>query len=171
MSVSDVLCVSRIISRYAVCVYLPVGTGYRFQHSPPPEVPPPKMFKNATPRDAHTPMVTEGRITPLIVDSPELAAVLPATFLHGYASASYQIEGGHQTDGRGPSIWDEKLKEMENGDEAVNSYGLWKEDVELLRKYGATGYRFSVSWSRVIPLGELLSISAAYKAELNRRER
>jgi beta-glucosidase len=94
---------------------------------------------------------------PLIIDSPDLASVLPSTFIHGYASASYQIEGGYQSDGRGPSIWDEKLKGMENGDEAVNSYGLWKEDVELLKKYGATGYRFSVSWSRVIPLGEVIS--------------
>jgi beta-glucosidase len=89
--------------------------------------------------------------------SPDLASVLPSTFIHGYASASYQIEGGYRSDGRGPSIWDEKLKWMENGDEAVNSYGLWKEDVELLKMYGATGYRFSVSWSRVIPLGEVIS--------------
>lgn len=43
---------------------------------------------------------------------------------------------------------------MENGDVAVNSYNLWKEDVELLKKYGANAYRFSISWSRVKPLGK-----------------
>lgn len=114
------------------------------------------MFKNNGQSPAGSLAAAESYTKPLIVDSPDLAAVLPATFLHGYASASYQIEGGYQTDGRGPCVWDEKLKGMENGDVAVDSYRLWRDDVELLKKYGATGYRFSVSWSRVIPLGELL---------------
>lgn len=112
------------------------------------------MFKQVTQSLKRSPTAIHPSSKPLIVDSLDLAGILQPDFLHGYASASYQIEGGYQADGRGPSIWDEKLKGMENGEEAVNSYELWREDVELLKNYGATGYRFSVSWSRVIPLGE-----------------
>ncbi|ORX36246.1 beta-glucosidase 1A [Kockovaella imperatae] len=74
-------------------------------------------------------------------------------FLYGFASASYQIEGATKTDGRGPSVWDEALLGKENGDDACDSYHKWRDDIELLKKYGATAYRFSISWSRVIPLG------------------
>ncbi|KAG8881832.1 hypothetical protein FRB98_004101 [Tulasnella sp. 332] len=88
-----------------------------------------------------------------IDQDPTLAGTLPKTFLYGYSSASYQIEGGSQQDGRGPSNWDEALKDTANGNEAVNSYNLWRDDIELLKKYGATSYRFSISWSRIIPLG------------------
>jgi beta-glucosidase len=88
-----------------------------------------------------------------IAKDPAFKSVLPSTFHHGYASASYQIEGGYTQDGRGLSIWDEYLKDTENGNEAVDSYNRWREDVELLKGYGSNAYRFSVSWSRVKPLG------------------
>ncbi|KAG9029116.1 hypothetical protein FRB95_005659 [Tulasnella sp. JGI-2019a] len=89
-----------------------------------------------------------------ITQDPTLAHILPKTFLHGYGSASYQIEGGYPEDGRGSSIWDEALKDSKaNGNDAVDSYHLWQEDIALLKKYGATAYRFSVSWPRIIPLG------------------
>ena len=78
---------------------------------------------------------------------------MPPGFLHGFASASYQIEGGATQDGRGPSVWDEALLHTENGEDACDSYNKWKEDIELLKLYGATAYRFSISWSRVIPKG------------------
>ncbi|KAG8846892.1 hypothetical protein FRB96_001737 [Tulasnella sp. 330] len=77
----------------------------------------------------------------------------PKTLLHGHASTSFQVEGGYQQDGPGPSNWDEGLKDMINGNEPDNSYNMWKDDIELLKKYGATSYRFSISWSRFIPLG------------------
>lgn len=73
--------------------------------------------------------------------------------------ASYQIEGGHNEDGRLPSVWDDlcripgKIADGTNGDTAIDSYHLYPEDVALLSSYGANSYRFSVSWSRVIPLG------------------
>lgn len=63
--------------------------------------------------------------------------------------------GGHDADGRLPSVWDIALRAqgLETGDEAVDSYHLWREDVRLLKEYGCNAYRFSVSWSRVKPLG------------------
>lgn len=62
-------------------------------------------------------------------------------------------------DGKGKSIWDVfskqpgRIQDRGNGDVATDSYRLWKEDIALLVKYGVKSYRFSISWSRVIPLG------------------
>lgn len=76
-----------------------------------------------------------------------------------YYPASFQIEGSTNVDGRGPSIWDEfsrtpgKTLDGRDGDVATDSYRLWKEDVALLKQYGIKSYRFSLSWSRIIPLG------------------
>ena len=73
--------------------------------------------------------------------------------------ASFQIEGSTDVDGRGPSIWDGFSREPgrtldgRNGDVATDSYRLWKEDVQLMKEYGINAYRFSISWSRIIPLG------------------
>jgi len=75
------------------------------------------------------------------------------------ASASFQIEGSTNIDGRGKSIWDDfskqpgKTMDGRDGDIATDSYRLWKEDIALLTKYGVKSYRFSISWSRIIPLG------------------
>ncbi|KAK5121243.1 hypothetical protein LTR85_005409 [Meristemomyces frigidus] len=84
---------------------------------------------------------------------------LPKDFLWGYATASYQIEGAPHEDGRADSIWDTfcripgKIADGSNGDVACDSYHRYKEDVALLKDVGAKAYRFSISWSRVIPLG------------------
>ncbi|KAF9476097.1 beta-glucosidase [Pholiota conissans] len=84
---------------------------------------------------------------------------LPKNFLWGFATASFQIEGSADVDGRGKSIWDDfakipgKTLDGKDGDVATDSYRLWKEDVALLAEYGVKSYRFSLSWSRIIPLG------------------
>ncbi|KAG9532836.1 putative beta-glucosidase, partial [Aureobasidium melanogenum] len=84
---------------------------------------------------------------------------LPKNFLWGFATASYQIEGAPHEDGRADSIWDTfcripgKIAGNENGDVACDSYHRYKQDVKLLKDMGARAYRFSISWSRVIPLG------------------
>ncbi|EIW67922.1 hypothetical protein TREMEDRAFT_33113 [Tremella mesenterica DSM 1558] len=87
-------------------------------------------------------------------------AHFPSTFLHGYATAATQIEGGVSADGRGPSIWDSfsrepgVIKDNTTTDIATRSYQMWGEDVDLLSQLNANTYRFSISWSRVIPLGD-----------------
>jgi len=84
---------------------------------------------------------------------------LPKDFLWGFATASFQVEGSTNVDGRGKSIWDDfakipgKTLDGRNGDVATDSYRLWKEDLALLKEYGVKSYRFSLSWSRIIPLG------------------
>jgi beta-glucosidase len=67
----------------------------------------------------------------------------------------FESTGGHDADGRLPSVWDITLRAqgLETGDQAVDSYHLWREDVRLLKEYGCNAYRFSVSWSRVKPMG------------------
>ncbi|WPH04842.1 Hypothetical protein R9X50_00773900 [Acrodontium crateriforme] len=84
---------------------------------------------------------------------------LPKDFLWGYATASYQIEGSTNIDGRGDSIWDVfcqqpgKIADGSSGVVACDSYRQYKQDVALLKLLGAKAYRFSISWSRVIPHG------------------
>jgi beta-glucosidase/6-phospho-beta-glucosidase/beta-galactosidase len=73
--------------------------------------------------------------------------------------ARYQIEGSPAADGRGPSIWDTfckipgKIADGSSGDVACDSYRRTAQDIDLLQKTGAKAYRFSISWSRVVPLG------------------
>ena len=90
----------------------------------------------------------------VITQEDRYKGALPSTFQYGCASASYQIEGGFDEDGKGPNVWDVAMKDMaENGNRACDSYHLWKDDIELLKKYGCNTYRFSISWARVKPLG------------------
>ncbi|KAK4233510.1 glycoside hydrolase superfamily [Achaetomium macrosporum] len=66
---------------------------------------------------------------------PGFAGVLPPDFLHGYASAAYQVDGATSKGGRGPCNWDEMLKDYpDNGDDACRSYDLWEEDDTLLQQ-------------------------------------
>ncbi|KAM0917576.1 hypothetical protein ACQ4PT_009095 [Festuca glaucescens] len=86
----------------------------------------------------------------------------PKGFLFGTASSAYQYEGAVREGGRGPSIWDtfthnhpEKIANGSNGDVAIDSYHRYKEDVEIMKEMGFGAYRFSMSWSRILPSGKL----------------
>ncbi|CAI9104565.1 OLC1v1003267C1 [Oldenlandia corymbosa var. corymbosa] len=86
----------------------------------------------------------------------------PKGFVFGAATSSYQIEGGWNVDGKGLSNWDYfthkypgKIRNGSNGDVADDSYHMYKEDVKLLKVMNADSYRFSISWSRVIPSGKV----------------
>ena len=94
-----------------------------------------------------------------MTDLTALARRFPAGFLFGTATAAYQIEGGHDADGKGPSIWDTfcrrpgAISTGETGDIACDHYHRWREDVGLLRRLGCNAYRLSISWPRVLPVG------------------
>ncbi|XP_018573206.1 myrosinase 1 [Anoplophora glabripennis] len=84
----------------------------------------------------------------------------PGDFLFGTATASYQVEGAWNEDGKGENIWDhlthtqpDLVDGKANGDIACDSYHKYKEDVALLKDLGANHYRFSLSWSRILPNG------------------
>ncbi|KAG2737534.1 glycoside hydrolase [Suillus brevipes Sb2] len=91
--------------------------------------------------------------------SAEIANKLPKDFIWGFATASFQIEGSANVDGRGKSICDDfskqpgKTMDGRDGDVATDSYRLWKEEIALLAQYGVKSCRFSSSWSRIIALG------------------
>ena len=91
--------------------------------------------------------------------STRSTAVFPQDFLWGAATSAYQIEGGTSDGGRGLSIWDTWCVQSsdncnnETGDVSDDHYHLWKEDIKLMKSLGLKAYRFSISWSRILPNG------------------
>ncbi|MCS5717217.1 GH1 family beta-glucosidase [Herbiconiux sp. CPCC 205763] len=85
--------------------------------------------------------------------------VLPARFLFGSATASYQIEGAVSEDGRKPSIWDTfshtpgLVENGDTGDVADDHYHRLESDLDLMQELGLQAYRFSIAWPRVVPNG------------------
>ncbi|KAJ8667086.1 hypothetical protein QAD02_008748 [Eretmocerus hayati] len=84
----------------------------------------------------------------------------PDDFLIGAASSSYQVEGAWNISGRSESSWDyfsrkfpNKIADRSTGDIASNSYYKYKEDIQLMKDIGINHYRFSISWSRILPSG------------------
>ncbi|KAJ8898626.1 hypothetical protein K2173_004239 [Erythroxylum novogranatense] len=81
----------------------------------------------------------------------------PPGFVFGAATSAYQVEGAANMDGRSPSIWDTFTHSGnlhgDTGDVAVDQYHKYKEDVQLMAETGLEAYRFSISWSRLIPNG------------------
>lgn len=83
----------------------------------------------------------------------------PPTFLWGAATASYQIEGAWNEDGKGESIWDRfshtpgRIEDQSTGDTACDHYHRYADDIALMRRLGLKAYRFSTAWTRVLPRG------------------
>jgi beta-glucosidase len=83
----------------------------------------------------------------------------PEGFQWGAATAAYQIEGGHDADGKGLSIWDihcsepGKIISGDNGNTACDHYHRFAGDVDIMKSIGLQAYRFSLSWSRILPAG------------------
>ena len=79
----------------------------------------------------------------------------PADFLWGASTSAYQVEGASLEDGKGPSVQD--VKKIPEGTPdfkvASDQYHHYKEDIALMAEMGFKTYRFSVSWSRLIPEG------------------
>ncbi|KDP39384.1 hypothetical protein JCGZ_01141 [Jatropha curcas] len=91
----------------------------------------------------------------------------PPSFLFGTATSSYQVEGAYLEANKGLSNWDVfshlpgKIKDGSNGDVADDHYHLYLEDIELMHSLGVNSYRFSISWSRVLPKGRFGNVNAA----------
>ncbi|XP_072379886.1 myrosinase 1-like isoform X2 [Diabrotica undecimpunctata] len=92
----------------------------------------------------------------------------PDNFPFGVATSAYQIEGAWNIDGKGESIWDSYVHRVpspilngDTGDIACDSYYKYKEDVRLAAELGIKLFRFSISWSRVLPTGKTDNISEA----------
>ncbi|PNT68819.1 hypothetical protein BRADI_3g45607v3, partial [Brachypodium distachyon] len=79
-------------------------------------------------------------------------------FVFGAGTSAYQYEGAVAEDGRSPSDWDTfthsgKMPDKSTGDIAADGYHKYKEDIKLIYETGLEAYRFSISWSRLIPNG------------------
>ncbi|XP_061367285.1 beta-glucosidase 13-like [Gastrolobium bilobum] len=86
----------------------------------------------------------------------------PTSFIFGTASSAYQYEGAAKEGGRGASIWDtfthkypDKIKDKRNADVPIDEYHRYKEDVGIMKYMNLDAYKFSISWSRILPKGRL----------------
>ncbi|KAL2514181.1 Beta-glucosidase 17 [Forsythia ovata] len=96
------------------------------------------------------------------ISTPLNRTSFPSDFVFGAASSAYQYEGAAKEDGRGPSIWDNfthkypgKILDRSNGDIANDFYHRYKDDIKLMEFIGINAFRFSISWSRILPYGTL----------------
>lgn len=80
-------------------------------------------------------------------------------FRWGVSLAAYQVEGAHEADGRGLSIWDKfsnrknRIKDGSNGNVACEFYYRYEEDIALAKSLNLSHFRFSISWTRILPDG------------------
>lgn len=80
-------------------------------------------------------------------------------FKWGVSTAAYQIEGAHNLDGKGLSIWDVfantkgKIYKGETANVSCDFYHRYAKDIALMSKLNIPNFRFSISWSRIIPGG------------------
>ena len=92
----------------------------------------------------------------------------PKDFLWGASTSAYQVEGAWDTDGKGPSVQD--VKEIPAGTTdfkvASDHYHRYEEDVKLFKELGMKAYRFSISWSRVMPNGVVNPAGLAFYQKL-----
>jgi beta-glucosidase len=87
------------------------------------------------------------------------ALQFPGDFVWGAATASYQVEGASNEDGRGESVWDRfcatpgKVRNGDTGAIACDFYHRYRDDIGLMRELGIDAFRFSVAWPRILPEG------------------
>ncbi|KAG8375743.1 hypothetical protein BUALT_Bualt10G0132100 [Buddleja alternifolia] len=84
----------------------------------------------------------------------------PPDFIFGTGTAAYQQEGAATKGDRGVSIWDNftwrtpnRIGDGSNGNEAIDMYYRFKEDIDNMKKMGFDSFRFSISWPRILPGG------------------
>ncbi len=96
---------------------------------------------------------------PAATPSLAAAAQFPAGFLWGAATSAYQIEGAATEDGRGELVWDHfsgqpgTTQQGATGAVASDHYHRLTADLDLMAQLGLKAYRFSVSWTRILPTG------------------
>lgn len=92
--------------------------------------------------------------------TPFSRASFGSNFHWGVATAAYQIEGAIDEDEKGVSIWDtftytqnSKIKDRSNGSLACDFYHRYKDDIALAASLGFNTFRFSIAWTRILPMG------------------
>ncbi|XP_031116011.1 beta-glucosidase 18-like isoform X1 [Ipomoea triloba] len=91
----------------------------------------------------------------------------PDEFLFGASTSAYQIEGAYLEDGKGINNWDVfctingKIQNGDNGNVADDHYHRYLEDIDLMHDLGLDAYRFSISWTRILPKGRFGGVNQA----------
>ncbi|RYY08675.1 MAG: glycosyl hydrolase family protein, partial [Chitinophagaceae bacterium] len=87
------------------------------------------------------------------------ASLFGPNFKWGVATSAFQTEGGWNADGKGVSIWDDftsrkgAIMNSEHAKTACDHYNRFKEDIQIVKNLGIPCYRFSISWTRILPSG------------------
>jgi len=95
----------------------------------------------------------------LIPAAPIRSTDFGEDFLWGVTIAAAQNEGAPAAGGRGPSVWDQfaqrkgKIKDGSRPSVACDFYHRYQDDLLLVKALGFTVFRFSISWSRILPDG------------------
>lgn len=104
-------------------------------------------------------LLSESAVPGSVPESEIDEARFPEGFFWGAATASYQVEGAWNEDGKGESIWDKfahtpgKVRGSVTGDVACDQYHRYPEDIALAKQLNLKSYRFSTSWPRIQPAG------------------
>jgi beta-glucosidase len=104
-------------------------------------------------------LISESAAPGAVPESQIRNARFPEGFLWGAATASYQVEGAWNEDGKGESIWDRfthtpgKVRGGVTGDVACDQYHRYPEDIALAKRLNLKSYRFSIAWPRIQPMG------------------
>ena len=80
-------------------------------------------------------------------------------FAWGVSTAAFQVEGSGDADGKGLSIWDvfvsnpDKIKGGDTAVAACDFYHRYQQDIDLVKQLNIPNFRFSISWTRILPTG------------------
>ncbi|MCF1713496.1 GH1 family beta-glucosidase [Flavihumibacter sp. RY-1] len=94
-----------------------------------------------------------------MVTSELKASSFGKDFHWGVAVSAAQNEGAITEDGRSPSIWDQfarrkgVIKKGARPTVACDFYHRYRDDLLLVKALGFNSFRFSISWSRILPDG------------------
>ena len=105
------------------------------------------------------PFMIPSKLQASFFNAKNITAADFGNFTWGTATAAAQIEGAWNIDGRGSSIWDEfnhkkgNIKDQSNGDVSCDFYNHYASDLNLNKNLGFRAFRFSISWSRILPYG------------------
>ncbi|KAJ1530252.1 hypothetical protein ONE63_005175 [Megalurothrips usitatus] len=91
---------------------------------------------------------------------------LPEDMLLGAGLMAVQTEGAWNTEGKGESAADRLFHTLPeiypvSHDTAADSYNRYKEDVAMAAKLKLKLYKFSMSWSRILPTGDATKNNSA----------
>ncbi|MGN8069930.1 GH1 family beta-glucosidase [Mucilaginibacter sp. 22184] len=93
------------------------------------------------------------------LDTPLRQQLFGPDFIWGVSTAAFQIEGSHDADGKGESVWDAfttkkgKILNADHAHTACDFYNRYEEDIDLIKQLNIPNFRFSISWSRLLPNG------------------